>query len=140
MATVDDRIEVWHQSELVEHGLVPPGGTSILDEHYDKPARKPARAVPPRSKAEQAFLALGEEKHIGHEHVSRVATTIARARPAMTNKMPPAVEKARVRARRPRGGRGQRMRLPQQEGSADLDEALSLTSMDARHPGFHSSG
>jgi hypothetical protein len=40
---------------------VPPGGTSILDEHYDSPARKPRRAVRPRSQAEKAFLALGEE-------------------------------------------------------------------------------
>jgi transposase len=62
VATVDDRIEIWHDGELVaQHRLVPPGGTSIRDEHYDKPARKPARAVRPRSKAEQAFLALGEE-------------------------------------------------------------------------------
>src|SRR5437763_10056727 len=33
----------------------------ILDEHYDKPTRVPARAVRPRSKAEQAFVALGED-------------------------------------------------------------------------------
>jgi transposase len=62
VATVDDQIEIWHQGELVAaHRLVPPGGTSILDEHYDRPARKPARAVRPRSTAERAFLALGEE-------------------------------------------------------------------------------
>jgi transposase len=62
VSTVDDRIEVWHQGTLVaEHRLVPPGSASICDAHYDKPARKPARAVRPRSKAEQQFLALGEE-------------------------------------------------------------------------------
>jgi transposase len=62
VSTVDDRIEIWHHGELAAtHRLVPPGGTSILDEHYDRPARKPRRAVRPRSKAEQAFLALGEE-------------------------------------------------------------------------------
>jgi transposase len=62
VTTVDDRIEVWHRGELVAaHRLVPPGATSILDEHYDKPTRKPARAVRPRSKAEQDFVALGEE-------------------------------------------------------------------------------
>jgi transposase len=62
VTTVDDHIEVWHQGELVAtHRLVPPGGTSILDEHYERPARKPSRAVRPRSKAEKAFLALGEE-------------------------------------------------------------------------------
>lgn len=62
VTTVDDQIQVWHQGEIVaQHRLVPPGGTSIVDEHYDRPARKPSRAVRPRSKAERAFLALGEE-------------------------------------------------------------------------------
>jgi transposase len=62
VTTVDDQIQVWHQGELVtQHRLVPPGGTSILDEHYDTAARKPSRAVRPRSQAEKAFLALGEE-------------------------------------------------------------------------------
>jgi transposase len=61
VATVDDRIEVWHQgTRVASHRLVSPGGTSIVDEHYDKPARKPQRAVRPRSTAEKAFLALGE--------------------------------------------------------------------------------
>jgi transposase len=62
VTTVDDRIEVWHQDGLVaEHRLVPPGGTSILDEHYDRPASKPRRSVRPRTKAEIEFIALGEE-------------------------------------------------------------------------------
>jgi transposase len=62
VTTVDDRIQVWHQGELVaEHRLVPPGSASIMDEHYDKPTRVPARAVRPRTKAELAFLALGED-------------------------------------------------------------------------------
>jgi transposase len=62
VTTADDRIQVWHQGELVaQHRLVPPGGTSIVDEHYDRPARKPRRAVRARSQAEKAFLALGEE-------------------------------------------------------------------------------
>jgi hypothetical protein len=62
VATVDDRIQVWHQGELVaEHRLVPPGGVAICDEHYDRPARKPQRAVRARSAAEKAFLALGDE-------------------------------------------------------------------------------
>jgi transposase len=62
VATVDDQIQVWHQGGLVaSHRLVPPGGTSIVDEHYDTPARKPRRAVRARSQAETAFLALGEE-------------------------------------------------------------------------------
>jgi hypothetical protein len=56
VATVDDRIEIWHGSTQVAcHRLVPPGGTSILDEHYDRPARKPQRAVRPRTQAEKAF-------------------------------------------------------------------------------------
>jgi transposase len=62
VATVEDRIEVWHEQTLVAaHRLVPPGGTSILDEHYDRPARKPQRAVRPRTRAELAFLALGAD-------------------------------------------------------------------------------
>jgi transposase len=61
VATVDDRIEIWHgNTQVACHRLVPPGGTSILDEHYDRPARKPQRAVRPRTQAEKAFLALGE--------------------------------------------------------------------------------
>jgi hypothetical protein len=61
VATVDDRIEVWHDTDLVAlHRLVPPGGTSICDDHYDRPARKPQRAVRPRTQVEKAFLALGE--------------------------------------------------------------------------------
>ncbi len=61
VSAVDDRIEVWHGDDVVaSHRLVPPGGTSILDEHYDKPARKPQRAVRPRTQVEKRFLALGE--------------------------------------------------------------------------------
>lgn len=62
VTTVDDRIEVWHEEALVaSHRLVPPGGTSIVDEHYDRPARKPQRAVRPRTVVEKSFLALGED-------------------------------------------------------------------------------
>jgi transposase len=62
VTTADDRIQVWHAGGLVaEHRLVPPGSSSILDEHYDKPTRKPQRAVRARTKAEQQFLALGED-------------------------------------------------------------------------------
>lgn len=61
VSAVDDRIEVWHERERVAvHRLVPPGATSILDEHYDRPAAKPRRAVRPRTRTETAFLALGE--------------------------------------------------------------------------------
>jgi transposase len=62
VTTADDRVQVWHQGELVaEHRLVPPGSASVLDEHYDRPKQAPVRAVRPRNKAELAFLALGEE-------------------------------------------------------------------------------
>src|SRR4051812_14208346 len=62
VSTVDDRVQVWHQGELVaQHRLVPPGSSSILDEHYDRPKQAPVRAVRPRTKVEQQFLALGED-------------------------------------------------------------------------------
>jgi transposase len=62
VTTANDRVQVWHQGELVaEHRLVPPGSASVLDEHYDRPKQAPVRAVRPRNKAELAFLALGEE-------------------------------------------------------------------------------
>ncbi|MBX6751487.1 MAG: IS21 family transposase [Micromonosporaceae bacterium] len=62
VTTADDRVQVWHQGELVaEHRLVPPGSSSIVDEHYDRPKQAPVRAVRPRTKVEQQFLALGED-------------------------------------------------------------------------------
>lgn len=62
VTTVDDRVQVWHQGDLVaQHRLVPPGSSSILDEHYDRPKQAPVRAVRPRTGAEQQFLALGED-------------------------------------------------------------------------------
>src|SRR5262249_30633371 len=52
VCTMDDRIEVWHQDQLVaQHRLVPPGGTSIPDEHYDQPAPKPSPPVRPPTQA-----------------------------------------------------------------------------------------
>ncbi len=45
--------------EVARHALVTPGECSIKDEHYDRPAGRPRRAVRPRSTAERAFLALG---------------------------------------------------------------------------------
>lgn len=62
VTTIDDRVQVWHEGELVaQHRLVPPGSSSVLDEHYDRPKQAPVRAVRPRTKAEQQFLALGED-------------------------------------------------------------------------------
>ena len=45
--------------EVARHRLVAPGEVALQDAHYDGPARRPARAVRPRSSAELAFLALG---------------------------------------------------------------------------------
>jgi transposase len=44
---------------IAEHLVVAPGETSITDEHYGGPRPTPARAVRPKSQAEQAFCALG---------------------------------------------------------------------------------
>jgi hypothetical protein len=45
--------------EVARHRLVAPGEVALEDTHYGGPARRPARAVRPRSAAETAFLALG---------------------------------------------------------------------------------
>jgi hypothetical protein len=45
--------------EVARHAVVAPGAVSIQDEHYGAAARRPSRAVRPRSPAEHAFLALG---------------------------------------------------------------------------------
>ncbi len=46
-------------TEIARHRLVGPGEMSLLDEHYDRPAMKPARALRPRTPAEVAFGDLG---------------------------------------------------------------------------------
>jgi transposase len=46
-------------SEIARHRLVGPGEMSLVDAHYGRPARRPVRAVRPRTAAELAFLALG---------------------------------------------------------------------------------
>ena len=46
-------------TEIARHRLVGPGELSLIDDHYGRPAQKPARAVRPRTPAETAFLALG---------------------------------------------------------------------------------
>jgi len=45
--------------EVARHRPVSPGEVVLEDAHYGGPARRPARAVRPRSAAEVAFLALG---------------------------------------------------------------------------------
>jgi Mu transposase, C-terminal domain len=50
----------WTGELVAEHPFVPPGGTSVLDEHYgsSRPNR-PRRAPRPRTQTEKDFLALG---------------------------------------------------------------------------------
>jgi hypothetical protein len=61
---VDDRVlrvvEPLTGEVLAEHTLVPPGETSITDDHYGGPRPDtPRRAARPRTQAEKAFLGLG---------------------------------------------------------------------------------
>jgi hypothetical protein len=49
---------------VAEHELTAPGETSILDEHYDGPRPAPSRGPRPKTQAEQAFCALGEEAQL----------------------------------------------------------------------------
>jgi transposase len=46
-------------AEVARHRLVGPGESSLLDGHYGGPARKPVRALRPRTAVELAFLELG---------------------------------------------------------------------------------
>jgi len=59
--TVDgDEVRIIHDGgEVAFHKLQPPGGASILDEHYPTARPTGVRAVRPRTPVEQAFLELG---------------------------------------------------------------------------------
>ncbi len=46
---------------VAEHELVAPGGTSILDEHYDGPRPAPSRGPRPKTDIEKQFCGLGED-------------------------------------------------------------------------------
>ena len=46
-------------AEIARHRLVAPGESALDDAHYGGPARKPARALRPRTPAELAFCDLG---------------------------------------------------------------------------------
>ncbi len=46
-------------TEIARHRIVGPGEISLADEHYGGPARRPVRAIRPRSAAEIAFCSLG---------------------------------------------------------------------------------
>jgi hypothetical protein len=47
------------EAEVARHAVVAPGEVSIQDEHYGGPARRPARAIRPRTPAEVSFVGLG---------------------------------------------------------------------------------
>ena len=60
VSAVEDEVVIHCDGEEVaRHAVVAPGAVSIQDEHYGAAARRPSRAVRPRSPAEHAFLALG---------------------------------------------------------------------------------
>ncbi len=46
-------------AEVARHPLMAPGEMSLHDEHYGRPAQRPARVLRPRTTAEIAFLDLG---------------------------------------------------------------------------------
>lgn len=47
------------EREIARHPLCPPGGASILDEHYGGRPRRPSRPVRARTAVEREFVALG---------------------------------------------------------------------------------
>jgi len=49
------------EREIARHPLTPPGGASILDEHYGGPRRGPSRPVRVQTAVEREFLALGPQ-------------------------------------------------------------------------------
>ena len=54
------RLIIAHRgAEIARHRLVGPGELSLIDAHYGGPARRPSRALRPRTAAELAFLDLG---------------------------------------------------------------------------------
>ena len=46
---------------VAEHELVAPGGTSILDDHYDGPRPAPSRGPRPKTTVEKQFCDLGDD-------------------------------------------------------------------------------
>ncbi|HWE56757.1 MAG TPA: hypothetical protein VG435_14690 [Acidimicrobiales bacterium] len=57
----DGRVRILDADEIVaDHGLVAPGESSVVDEHYGGArADRPRRALRPVTEAEKAFCALG---------------------------------------------------------------------------------
>ncbi len=60
VSVVDGVVVIRHaEAEVARHAVVAPGEVSIQDEHYGGPARRPARAIRPRTEAEVGFIGLG---------------------------------------------------------------------------------
>ncbi len=56
----DGLVVICHaEAEVARHAVVAPGEVSVCDEHYGGPARRPVRAIRPRTPAELAFVELG---------------------------------------------------------------------------------
>jgi hypothetical protein len=62
-------------AEIARHRLVGPGELSLIDAHYGGPARRPARAVRPRTPAELAFLDLGPVAEVFLRAAAAAGTT-----------------------------------------------------------------
>jgi hypothetical protein len=60
LRVADGMVHVVFLGEIIaEHGLIAPGETAVLDDHYGGPRPFPARAVRPKTPAEKAFCAMG---------------------------------------------------------------------------------
>ena len=60
LKVADGEVMVVHLGEIVAtHTVVPPGETSVNDDHYGGPRPAPMRAVRAKTGTEEAFLALG---------------------------------------------------------------------------------
>jgi hypothetical protein len=96
-------------AEVARHGAVPPGGSSICDEHYPE-RRSEARQRRPRptSRSEEQFLALGEgaQRYL--------------------------IEGAATGARRLEARMAEAVCLAALHGTGPVDEALGLAAMAGR--------
>jgi hypothetical protein len=95
--------------EVARHKAVPPGGSSICDEHYPQRTREPRERRPrPTSRSEEQFLALGEgaKRYL--------------------------VEGAASGARRLEARMAEAVCLAALHGAGPVDEALGLAAMAGR--------
>jgi hypothetical protein len=96
-------------TEVARHGAVPPGGSSICDEHYPERRNEPRERRPrPTSRAEEQFLALGEgaQRYL--------------------------IEGAAAGARRLEARMAEAVCLAALHGAGPVDEALGLAAMAGR--------